>query len=366
MPRLLIAPLGGNPPPPCAAQLALEQRLIEEGVHIDHAATAQQALEGAWAHDLLILTQDKTSDGAPLVAEGVLALRRRAAQQGRRHLPVLMLSAAPEHDAAHQARHLGADDVLSLSLPPQLACSRVRAYLALAASSSPPPASTPPQTRSVPWHQDLTRRLVHDLRNPLAGLTSNLSYIEDRLGQSADPEVLEALADCRAAVARLRRAAAMLVDLGPLEQGTLRPRLQQALLAPLLQDLLDQRLHEASLRQLRLVADVPPGHVAAFDPELLPRLLHALLDHALRYAQAGSQVLLRVLADTPGRLTLRLEAAGAWLPRDHGGHLPSGVVEVGLALHYAHLVAQAHGGSIQVLQEASPDRGQQTVAVVIV
>src|SRR5262249_14130077 len=116
---------------------------------------------------------------------------------------------------------------------------------------------------------------------------------------------------------------------------------------------------------LKLVADVPPGFVASFDPELLPRLLHALLDHALRYAQPGSQVLVQVCPrDRPG-LSLRLQASGDWLPREPGAGptspLPSGVAEVGLALHYAHLVARAHGGSILVTEEGAPPR--RTTAV---
>lgn len=369
----MIAPLGARYSHPSAAQATIERLLLEDGIGIDHAGSAGEALSRFTSeeHDLVILTHDESTPGAQALAEGVSSLRARAAALGRRFVPVLMMSSAPEHAAAQEARSLGADDVLSLAVSPQIAHARVRAYLALSARGGRAPSgsgSQSPRPASGPWRHDLTQRLVHDLRNPLAGLASNLSYVDDRLGRAADPEVVEALADCRAAVGRLRRAATMLVDVGPLEEGSLRPRLVEGPVVPMVQDLFAQRLHEASLRDLKLVADVPPGCSASFDQELTPRLLHALLDHALRYAAPGSQVQLQVCPrDRPG-LTLRLTAGGDWLPRERSAAaqdpapLPFGVAEVGLGLHYAHLVARAHGGGIQVIEEPAAPR--RTSAIV--
>lgn len=358
MARLLIAPIDARGAHPSAPQVSIERILHDEGIIIDHATDAADAARrfASAEHDLLILTHDDLAQAPRAVAQAVSGLRARAAQEGRRYVPVLVLTSAPEHTATSEAKNLGADDVLGLGTAPQLLCSRVRAYLALSSHKAQKAASGGRGPTGA-LRYELTQRLVHDLRNPLAGLTSNLAYVDDRLGTLADPEVLEALSDCRAAVGRLRRSATMLVDLARMEDGSLKPRRVETLLVPVLQDVFAQRMHEAHLRDLRLTAQVPPGLKASFDPELCGRLLHALLDHALRYAQSGTAVEVSAAPHERG-LDLRLSAQGEWLPRAEfktGEHSwPPSVVEVGLGLHYARLAAQCHGGAMEVAEEPGP------------
>lgn len=386
--------------PPLSSQSTIERILSEEGVVIDHAGDATDAVRrfASDEHDLVILTHDETSQtlaaAASQGARAIQSLRTRAAQEGRRFVPVLMLTNASEHDAFSEARELGADDVLPIGLPPQQAAARVRAYLALSARGNQ--RTGPPRQGQSPWRHELTQRLVHDLRNPLAGLSSNLAYMDDRLSDSGDPEVREALADCRAAVGRLRRAATMLVDLGRLEEGNLQPRCSETLVAALLQDLLAQRLHEATLRDLQLVAEVPPGLTGLIDHEMVARMLHALLDHALRYAQTGTVVQLQAAPGAPGSvegaapraggLTLRVMAEGEWLPKVERTYLSRGaggvsgalgargaagargaqplpsVAEIGLGLHYVQLAALAHSGGLEV-QDDPPAAPRRTTVV---
>src|SRR5438094_831925 len=131
----MIAPLTTRGAHLSATQSAVERLLLEEGIAIDRADDADEALRrfASEEHDLMILTHDEPAPEAGDVARGVQALRARAAQEGRRFVPVLMMSSAPELAAAAEARSLGADDVLPLTLTPQLCCARVRAYLALSA-----------------------------------------------------------------------------------------------------------------------------------------------------------------------------------------------------------------------------------------
>lgn len=377
LPLLVGAPLLVTAAPRGAAlsssQSAIERILNEEGVVIDHAGDATDAVLRFTSdeHDLMILTHHEghqaLAAAAVQGARAIQSLRSRTAQEGRRFVPVLMLTDASEHDALSEARELGADDVLPIGLPPQQAAARVRAYLALSARGNQ--RSGPPLSGGSPWRHELTQRLVHDLRNPLAGLSSNLAYMDDRLSDSGDPEVREALADCRAAVGRLRRAATMLVDLSRLEEGTLQPRRTETRVAALLQDLFAQRLHEATLRDLQLVAEVPPGLSAQIDHEIVGRMLHALLDHALRYAQTNTVVQL-VAQAREGGVILRVQAEGEWLPKLERSYLVLGgarglpsVAEVGLGLHYAQLAALAHGGHLEIRDEPSQPAGRTTVVL---
>lgn len=360
----------------------LVRLLQDDNVAVDLAGDAADAARRFISdeHDLLILTHD---EGRVPVAQGarvLLALRQRTAQEGRRHVPVLMLlGAAADETTFTEAMDLGVDDVLTGDMPGPQAVARVRAYLALARGLR----GSTPRRESSPWRHELTQRLVHDLRNPLAGLSSNLAYVDDRLSDGGDPEVREALLDCRAAVGRLRRAASMLVDLGRLEEGNLQLRRQPTQVAALVGDLLEQRQHEAGLRELRLSADFAPALTGRVDQEITGRLLHALLDHALRYATTGSTVQLALAPRGSDGLTVTLRAEGEWLPRVErtalgqaqlgaaagpvtpGARALPSVAEVGLGLHYAQLAALAHGGSLDIRDDPPPPAAPQRTTVTV-
>ena len=76
------------------------------------------------------------------------------------------------------------------------------------------------QTPSL--HEDTTALLAHDLKSPLSAMTMNLEFALSELPDTPPCEsVREALADCRAAGARLQRMIANLLDVARSESGRL-------------------------------------------------------------------------------------------------------------------------------------------------
>ena len=131
---------------------------------------------------------------------------------------------------------------------------------------------------------------------------------------------------------------------------------------------LDQAAALSAHRDVAFAAPPPKtgGHVVSGDPMRLRQMVMVLLDNAMRYSNAGGEVQLELQARTgdEGRrlLTLTVADRGIGIPseelprvfdRHYRGlgarqHSPDGS---GLGLSIARLLAQAHGGTLELSSE---------------
>jgi two-component system, OmpR family, sensor kinase len=117
------------------------------------------------------------------------------------------------------------------------------------------------------------------------------------------------------------------------------------------------------------VEGTPPEHAYRGDEELLRRLLVNLLDNAIRHAPAGSTVEVDLMSDARGHRLLVIDS-GAGIPPEARAHVferfyradashtrdtESETGGAGLGLAIARWVAEAHGGSLTLI-ESRPGR----------
>ena len=218
---------------------------------------------------------------------------------------------------------------------------------------------------SLRLRRDWVRYLVHDLRTPLSVTASNVNFVAEEVeARLLDRgEVVQALADTRAALRRMAGMIDDLLDNDRLENGTLRPRFEDVDLGELVQD---------TVRSVRSYAsDVRPILVGLgqrvqlrADRTLVGRVLANLLSNALRYGPSGKPIHVDVGADAQfGRVEVansgppihdsdrerifqpfvRLDASEGE-PGDaamrHGA---------GLGLSFCRLAVETHGGRIGVI-----------------
>jgi rsbT co-antagonist protein RsbR len=203
------------------------------------------------------------------------------------------------------------------------------------------------------WRDDLLAMLVHDLRQPLQGISTALHLLDT----AADGEAAPLRAIARHSTEQLQDHLQRLLDTSQLEAGQL--RLQW------------QRLHPASLLELTLAPFVAQAQEAGIDlttevdgeverlwadAALLQRVIQNLVGNALKFTTAGGQINVRVRRAPEGAaLELRVRDTGI-------GMTPSQVAHVferyyqgtdgdrrgsGLGLYFCRLVAEAHGGRIR-------------------
>lgn len=208
----------------------------------------------------------------------------------------------------------------------------------------------------------LLRLLAHDLRNPLAALESNLSFLDgEDLGAGAARECLEDVKLCSDGLLRVVDGLEML---GRFLQGGVS---EEPSAVPI------GRLVARAVSSARAAAwshgvELHPGSAESSDVavrvgrDMFVRALRALLHNAIQHAPQGSCIRLRVVAEG-SHVLLRVEDAGLPLDREllrdaftAAGQLRAkssrgGRYSGGLGLFNARICADAAGVQLRSVSE---------------
>lgn len=200
----------------------------------------------------------------------------------------------------------------------------------------------------------LVSRLVHDLKNPLAVILSNLRFLKESISGLDEGE---ALVESLLSADRLDRMLDDAVDLGRMRRGTIVLASAPVLLRELEPALLEKLELLAGTRKLELDLDQPRPLLT--DRTLLLRLMINVIEHALR--QTPSRGTVRVQgASAPDGLTLRVVDGGAPFAPDSTPSFLDDELPVkrsstqgcrsdqGLGLHFAGVAARALGARTEL------------------
>lgn len=193
--------------------------------------------------------------------------------------------------------------------------------------------------------------LAHQIRNPLAAISTAAAILLKRLERATDPDVAQALTAIREEV---REANRIITDL--LDYARIRPPTKQRIKVTTLFDgVVDQlHMHDA----VALVRDEEPGLEVVADERQLRDALGNLARNALEAMPNGGRLLLSGARD--GRdVILAVEDTGPGLRRDVVGRLFEPLVTskplgLGLGLTLARALVENQGGVLR----ASTARGQ--------
>ncbi len=203
--------------------------------------------------------------------------------------------------------------------------------------------------------RDLVSDTAHELRSPIASIRTQL---EVALDHPDGLDWLETARDVHTDTLRLARLAEDLLLLARLdEQGLTRPGKPVDVSA-----LAGSVAERYAAARVKVRVDAPGRCVVVGDPDALSRLLVNLLDNAVRYAvsevtvsvrsEAG-RALLAVSDDGPGIPAEDTERAFGRFSRLDGARHRTGEAGAGLGLAIVRSAAEAHGGSVSLI-DAGP------------
>jgi signal transduction histidine kinase len=223
--------------------------------------------------------------------------------------------------------------------------------------------------------EDLTRMIVHDLRNPLTTMATTLQLAQNRLPEEKDGEVRPLLQNVYTGSQDLLDMVDSLMDIHRMEAGRsiVDP---DAMRLPPLVETVTARLqpllaHKGITLTVTAVPDLPPIWA---DAELVRRVLVNLLDNALKFTPAHGRITITMQPEPaqpgcePGVRCL-IQDSGPGIPPDFREQAfdrytrtnPGGapVRGAGLGLTFCRMAVAAQHGRIWV--EDAPDGGSQFV-----
>jgi signal transduction histidine kinase len=206
---------------------------------------------------------------------------------------------------------------------------------------------------------------VHDLKNPLCAVLTNMEYVAQESSLSVDAR--EALHDGLIAADRAHTMILNLLDISRSEDGALVPELAEFDLGTLLSEVVTSAEVHAKLKHQRLRIDSSLSDpIIRADVNLLRRVMANQIDNAIRYSPDGSTIDVDAVTEG-GEIRIRVSDQGPGIPEamrervfqkyvrlDGSGAAPQGH---GLGLVFCRLAAEALGGRIWI--EDNPPQGSR-------
>lgn len=193
--------------------------------------------------------------------------------------------------------------------------------------------------------------VAHELRTPLANV---MGQTEVALARERSPEVLRDTLVSN--LEEMQRLAALVNDmlfLSRSDRGAVARRGQAVNLAALAQQVVE--FHEAPLADADLTVEIDGGLSAAVDEPLFKRAVSNLLGNAIRFAEPGSRIVIRIAPDAAEQVRVEVQNAGPAIAPQHLARLfdrffrvdsarPDGQSHHGLGLAIVAAIARMHAG----------------------
>jgi signal transduction histidine kinase len=208
------------------------------------------------------------------------------------------------------------------------------------------------------FREDLTHTMVHDLRNPLTGISSSLKLLRSHTGDLLPPRYERILEIAINSAGRMLELVNAILDISRLESGRM-PLDPTSFQVPELVESVSMMqsawVEERDLDyEVCIDDDLPP---AWGDKGLIERVIQNLVGNAVKFTPPGGRVEIEAYAepDIPDKLRVSVRDTGPGIPPEIREHLFQKFVTgqqertgSGLGLALCRMVIEAHGERIWV------------------
>jgi signal transduction histidine kinase len=327
----------------------LHANLRDSGHELVDARSTDEALALALQHAPDLVVCDVT---------GAFETVRRLKEQRRDELlPVVLVTAAGDAASRQEGLRAGADGFLSRPVDGIELVSCIDNLVALREHRQALARKALELAELRRFRDEMSAMIVHDLEAPLAIVMGRLDKVA---GETLTAGGASSLGEAQYAARRIALLLANLVDVARLEAEHVELHRQPITLDALLGPVIHPRRRLADARDLRLVATYDPHAILDVDPDLVSRVVENLIDNGLRHTPAGGVIEVSMRSE-PGRQTLLVGNSGPPVPPESRvlifekfGRVSgqSGRSHLGLGLYFCRLVAEAHGGRLDVEESA--------------
>ncbi len=207
--------------------------------------------------------------------------------------------------------------------------------------------------------------MTHNLRTPLATIRASVSAVLGPAGDDADQRT-RLLRNARDETDRLDRLVTKVLQMTRIHAGASTPNLELVDLGELAGRVVHRMEHLATAQGIRVALSTEDLVFAPVDPDMLELVFVVMLENAVKFAPADSQIDVRV--GNASSTTARVSVAdhGPGVPEEQRERVFDEFVRLdpagdgsGLGLTIARSMVEAHGGRMWL--EQTPDGGATTV-----
>ena len=328
----------------------LVSRALRKSCDVTTAGSAIQALELARRSAFDVVLLDIMMPGQ----SGLEVCRTLRRQSAPGSLAIVLLTALDDSENRWKGLEAGADDYLVKPFDLRELSLRVNHFALVVRQQRVIRAQVRALRELVELRDDLTALVVHDLRNPLVAVRLALQSIDQDC--ALEPSQRELVNLGLRSANQVMDATSDLLQIRLLEANRLPLRCEDVDLVGLTRGAVEIVRLAARERSVDVRFETAGVLSADLDPSLVRRALENLLANAVRHTQGTIDV--EVLA-AGGRAVVSVADRGDGVPDDLKDNLfeKFGSVALlkknarrghGLGLHLVRLVAQAHGGSVEV------------------
>jgi two-component system, sensor histidine kinase and response regulator len=328
--------------------VALQALLGRPDLRLLTARSGEQALEELLRHDVAVALLDVNM---PSMDGFELAELMRGSPRTRQ-IPIIFLTAAP-HDRARLFRgyEAGAVDFLHKPIEPHVLSSKVEVFVQLYRQRRKVAEQVELLRQALDLNEAFVAVLGHDLRNPLATISTGAALLERRAADEATRRTAQRIVRGSQKMARL------------IDQLLCLARVRSGRGIPLtLRETDLRRVVDAALEdhdtQGRVAVAAEGDTLGVWDSDRLVQAADNLIGNALRHGDAGAPVEIRVDGRQASVVHLSVRNRGSIPPEvlpEVFQPFRSGSGGLGLGLYIVRTFVEAHGGQAQVA--SSPAEG---------
>ena len=263
------------------------------------------------------------------------------------HIPVIMVTALASKDDLSQCLEAGADDFISKPVNGTELRARVRSMLRIKQQYDR--IQTLLQLR-----EDMVNMIVHDLRNPLAGILFSTALLK-KPGLSPERQQKK-IQQIEANGSQLQVMIDSLLMMAKLESGKMMLNFKTIDLGELCTSVIQYFELIAHHKNVIIVPDLPaPGAKILVDAVVFRRVIDNLLSNAIKFSPSGSQIELKAQYLDNGGATVQVIDSGPGISENTRktlfqkyeiGTIREGISQIGLGLAFCKMAIEAHGGHI--------------------
>ncbi|MBD2340796.1 hybrid sensor histidine kinase/response regulator [Calothrix sp. FACHB-156] len=282
--------------------------------------------------------------------DGIETCRRIKANSNWKPIPIIIVTALDSKEDLARSLTAGADDFLSKPINGVELRARVRSMLRIKQQYDALQAS-------VNLRRDLSKLVVEDIRQPMSTVLLGSHLLLQSNLEAKDKERAEMVHGAGLEIDGIING---LLRLAKMESGRLVLNTVEVDFNELAEIVVENFQPIADSKQIQFISKLPKqGSWLAIDPELFHRLLDNLIANAIQSSPANSTITLEINYPEASvrKVIIRVTDEGTGINKDlqqsiftqyESGTLISGLSQIGLSLAFCKIVAEAHGGIINI------------------